>query len=76
MITGPDLTPEQREKSLHSQRSVSTWYAIFGVIQLGLVAFELSRGRSGAYVYISLALGVGWLFIAWFNWSRAKKRLA
>lgn len=72
MITGPDLTAEQRAKLARSYRLSAISGVVFAVafMVIGLVEVLRARGAAG---YINIGLSILWLLVVWMNWSRLRK---
>ena len=72
MITGPDLTAEQRAKLARSYRLSAISGVVFAVafMIIGLVEVLLDRGTAR---YVTIGLSLLWLILSWVNWSRFRK---
>jgi hypothetical protein len=73
MITGSDLTPEQRRKAFRAYRLSAISNGVYCLILLGLAAFELVQGRRSAFVWATVVFGIAMLLVSLLSWSRAKK---
>jgi hypothetical protein len=73
MITGRDLTPEERRKLYRTYRFSAISNVVAGLLWLGLGAFEVWRGRRDAYAYLAFALGIAFLVMAAVARSRSRK---
>lgn len=71
VITGPDLTPEQRAKAYRTYRFSAVSNAVFAVLFFGLAIYEFTSRRR--IPYLTLALGVAWSLLSLMAWSRMKK---
>jgi hypothetical protein len=73
MITGRELTPEERQKVFRSQRFQAVSFLLFGASFLILCAVALLRGHRDTYDYIMSVLGLAYFAVAALAWSRARK---
>ncbi len=73
MITGRDLTPEQRAKAFRAYRFSAITNLIYGMLFLGLSVFVLFKGRRTWFFYWMLAFGLVLLWMSWVSWARAGK---
>lgn len=72
MITGPDLTPEQRARQLRSYRLSAISGVVFAIAFMAIGLIDVMRARA-SYGYINIALAALWFPVAWMNWSRLRK---
>jgi hypothetical protein len=73
VITGRDLTPQQRKKWFHYYRFQALGATFFGIVIASPAIFAIVHGRRGFFAYAMLVFGAAWLTLARFQWSRARR---
>lgn len=73
MISGPDLTPQQRAKQFASLRFQAMAWLVLGLVSVLAGVAALALGRRNVFDFVMPAFGIAWLGFSLLMWSRAKK---